>query len=67
MELTYKTHAATPEVKKHTDILLNGSYIGYFVNETRTVYFEYFNEVFCGEFRSIKELKQAVIDTIKEF
>ena len=60
--ITYKTHPETEESKKHTDILLNDEYIGYYINESKNVFIELNGEMHAGEFRTIKELKQTVIN-----
>jgi len=65
--LTYKHHKETAETKAHTDIMLNGTYIGYYIGKTKTVFFEYRNELFAGEFNTIKDLKNEVLNTIKNF
>ena len=64
--LTYKTHPETGDSKKHTDILINGEYIGYYINESKTMFVELNGEVYAGEFDTIKQLKQAVNELINE-
>jgi len=62
--LTYKKHTETPETKGHTDIMLNGSYIGYFINKSKTVFIELNGEIMAGTFKSIKQIKEVLIKLI---
>lgn len=64
--ISYLNHAETEETKAHTDILLNGEYIGYYIkdNEVLTAFIEIDREMYAGDFKNTKQLEITIKNII---
>ncbi len=64
--ISYLNHPETQETKAHTDILLNGEYIGYYVkaNEVLTAFIEIDREMYAGDFKNTKQLEITIKNII---
>jgi len=62
--ITYLNHPETEGIKAHTDILLNGEYIGYYIEENQilTAFIEIYGEMNAGEF----ETQEQITITVKK-
>lgn len=59
--INYTNHPETSDTKAHTDILLDNLYIGYFIKtDVLSAFFEWRTELFCGEFKTVKQLEKAI-------
>jgi hypothetical protein len=60
--ISYLNHTETEETKAHTDILLNGEYIGYYIkdNEVLTAFIEIDREMYAGDFKNTKQLEITI-------
>jgi hypothetical protein len=60
--ITYFNHPESESIKAHTDILLNGEYIGYYIEENKilTVFIEIFGEVASGKFETQEQITQTI-------
>jgi hypothetical protein len=62
MKITYKRHEETEFTKAHTDVLLNGEDIGYYVldNDEYTCFIELNGEIYVEDFESEDDLKTNI-------
>lgn len=60
--ISYINHQETESTKAHTDILLNGEYIGYYIkaNEVLTAFIEIYGEIASGEFKTQRQITYTV-------
>jgi hypothetical protein len=60
--ISYLNHTETESTKAHTDILLNGEYIGYYIkaNEVLTAFIEIYGEIASGEFKTQRQITYTV-------
>ncbi len=60
--ISYLNHPETEGTKAHTDILLNGEYIGYYIkaNEVLTAFIEIYGEMASGEFKTQRQITYTV-------
>ena len=60
--ITYLNHPESESIKAHTDILLNGEYIGYYIEENQilTAFIEIYGEINAGEFKTREQITQTV-------
>jgi len=64
--ISYINHEETESIKAHTDILLNGKYIGYYIkdNEVITAFIEIYGDMNAGDFENIEQLEQTIKELI---
>jgi hypothetical protein len=64
--ISYLNYTETEETKAHTDILLNGEYIGYYIkdNEVLTAFIEIDREMYAGDFKNTKQLEITIKNII---
>lgn len=62
MNITYKRHEETEETKAHTDIILNGEVIGYYVldDDGFTYSLDINGENYVEDFESLGELEANI-------
>ena len=60
--ISYLNNPETESTKAHTDILLNGEYIGYYIkaNEVLTAFIEIYGEMASGEFKTQRQITYTV-------
>jgi hypothetical protein len=65
--ISYLNHPETEGIKAHTDILLNGEYIGYYIEKDQilTAFMEIYGEINSGEFENTKQLEQTIKQIIE--
>ena len=66
--ISYIHHKEDNDFKAHSDILMNGEYIGYFIkkDDILTAFIEINGEMSSGEFDNIKQLEQTIEEIINE-
>jgi|LakMenE01Jun11ns_1017340.scaffolds.fasta_scaffold00026_14 hypothetical protein len=64
--ISYLNHTETESTKAHTDIMLNGEYIGYYIkdNEVLTAFIEIDREMYAGDFKNTKQLEITIKNII---
>jgi hypothetical protein len=64
--ISYINHPEESQYKAHTDILLNGEYIGYYITERKvlTAFIEIHGEMNSGEFKNTKQLETTIQNII---
>lgn len=64
--ITYIHHPEEDNAKAHTGILLNGEYIGYFIEKDTilTAFIEIYGEMNAGDFENIEQLEQTIKEII---
>lgn len=65
--VTYLNHPESENIKAHTDILLNGEYIGYYIEDNKilTAFIEIYGEMNAGEFETVEQLEQTIKQIIE--
>lgn len=63
-QISYKEHKETEESKAHTDVLVNGEYVGHYVNDSLTLFIEWEGEMYAGDFDSVEQIEEAVKEII---
>lgn len=65
--ISYINYPETKETKAHTDIRLNGEYIGYYIKENKviTAFIEIYGEMNSGEFETVEQLEQTIKQIIE--
>jgi len=60
--ISYINHTETEDTKAHTDILLNGEYIGYYIKQDKviTAFIEIYGEMNSGEFETTEQIEQTI-------
>jgi len=64
--ISYINHPEENQYKDHTDILLNGEYIGYYITERKvlTAVVEIYGDMNSGEFKNTKQLEETIQNII---